>query len=385
MATPSCATDSSFPMRALWRKGVAMAVILALVLGMMPLPAYGLQDGGSIAAAELAAPSVFGQLDSTQPVAKSGWETVGGYTRYYVDGTAVTGLQRIGSATFYFGYDGIMQKGLVGINGKKYCFDGSTGAMKTDCFQTLYGIRYYFGKDGAAYGGLKKIGKNRYYFDPDSFAMKKGCFKTVSGKRYYFGKNGAAYTGLRKIGKNRYYFNTRTCAMKKNGFQVVKGKRYYFTQNGAAATIGVHKGYIIAYNGRCYKLNLKKTGNKDADARRVAKLIAKCCGPKSIQKDKTRVGRAAYYVSYFCSRCRYTTEGSDYSTPYGVFIARKYSCAGSARALGLVLDYLGYGWTHANENQWTHQWCTLRMDGRRGYADAFLPGGMVGYGRFPLA
>ena len=97
--------------------------------------------------------------------------------------------------------------------------------------------------------------------------------------------------------------------------------------------------------------------------------------------DLERVETAAGIISFICQNDTYTTEGSYYNKPYGVFIQREYSCAGATRALGLVLNYMGFSWSHINENQWTHQWCELMMDGQKGYADGM--GGFAGYGEYP--
>ena len=59
-------------------------------------------------------------------------------------------------------------------------------------------------------------------------------------------------------------------------------------------------------------------------------------------------------------------------------MAGVYTCAGTTRALGRVLDYMGYGWQHVNENKWVHQWCIMTMDGQTRYADGM--GGIAGYG-----
>ena len=59
-------------------------------------------------------------------------------------------------------------------------------------------------------------------------------------------------------------------------------------------------------------------------------------------------------------------------------MAGVYTCAGTTRALGRVLDYMGYSWQHVNENKWSHQWCIVTMDGQAGYADGM--GGIAGYG-----
>lgn len=76
-------------------------------------------------------------------------------------------------------------------------------------------------------------------------------------------------------------------------------------------------------------------------------------------------------------------ENNYYRTPYGVFIAKKFTCAGTATALGRVLEFMGYEWEHVNENKWLHQWCVLKMDGKLGHADpAFGTDDAVGYGEY---
>ncbi len=79
--------------------------------------------------------------------------------------------------------------------------------------------------------------------------------------------------------------------------------------------------------------------NKDAQARAVARQIAaSISGSTDLQK----IEKAAQIVAEYCNRGTYTMEGEDYSTAYGVFISGQYSCAGATRALGMVLDYMGY-------------------------------------------
>lgn len=118
------------------------------------------------------------------------------------------------------------------------------------------------------------------------------------------------------------------------------------------------------------------TESKNAQALAVARQIASVI--PTDYTDLERVSIAAQIVSYYCSFCNYTMEGADYRTPFGVFVKGEYSCAGATRALGLVLDCIGYQWTHVNENQYGHQWCSLYMDGRLGFADGQI--GLAGYG-----
>ncbi|WEV51832.1 hypothetical protein OZX69_03795 [Lactobacillus sp. ESL0731] len=138
--------------------------------------------------------------------------------------------------------------------------------------------------------------------------------------------------------------------------------------------------YLIDNNGRRHKLTLSKKGNHTKAARKVAKVIAKVCQEQGGTTDLQKVDMAAYYVSLFCARDHYTMQGPYFTTAYGVFIAKQYSCAGSAAALGMVLKQMGYKYHHVNKNKYTHQWCTLKMDGKKGYADG--QAGIANYGKY---
>ena len=59
----------------------------------------------------------------------------------------------------------------------------------------------------------------------------------------------------------------------------------------------------------------------------------------------------------------YSTASSHYNDPYGYFVDGAASCAGCARATGLCLNILGIPYEHVNENQWSHQWCRVNIDG----------------------
>lgn len=122
------------------------------------------------------------------------------------------------------------------------------------------------------------------------------------------------------------------------------------------------------------------TAEQAAAADAVAKQIAEAImSNTAYTTDLQRVTAAAQIVAAYCN---YSVYGSDvnkyYRSPYGPFVAGVYTCAGSTRALGRVLDYMGYSWQHVNESKWVHQWCILMMDGQTGFADGM--GGCAGYG-----
>lgn len=119
---------------------------------------------------------------------------------------------------------------------------------------------------------------------------------------------------------------------------------------------------------------------REAKARAVAEEIAASITGST---DLERVSIAAAVVAEYCSCGVYTMDGEYYDTAYGVFIKGEYSCAGATRALGMLLECMGYSWTHVNENLYTHQWVEVYMDGQLGWADGQL--GTADYGEFPYA
>ena len=108
-------------------------------------------------------------------------------------------------------------------------------------------------------------------------------------------------------------------------------------------------------------------------------IAASIMGNTAYTTDLQRVTVAAEMVKQYCDADTYGMDTTKYyRSPYGVFIAGVYTCAGSTRALGRILDYMGFEWQHTHENQNRHQWCVLTMDGQTGYADGMA--GIAGYG-----
>lgn len=122
------------------------------------------------------------------------------------------------------------------------------------------------------------------------------------------------------------------------------------------------------------------TAEQAALADKVAKNVANSIMNDSTKKtDLERVQAAAQFVELCCGACVYGQDAEKtYRSPYGVFIGGAFTCAGSTRALGRILDYMGIEWEHANENQDTHQWCILTVDGQKTWADGMA--GLAEYG-----
>lgn len=122
------------------------------------------------------------------------------------------------------------------------------------------------------------------------------------------------------------------------------------------------------------------SAEKAAMAEKVAKNVANSILNDSTKKtDLDRVRAAAQFTELCCGSCYYgADEEKTYRSPYGVFIGGNYTCSGSTRALGRILDYMGISWEHANENQDTHQWCIVTLDGQQAWADGMA--GIADYG-----
>lgn len=147
-----------------------------------------------------------------------------------------------------------------------------------------------------------------------------------------------------------------------------------------AESITLKGNYLYDRDGNAHRIPITKKGNHTKAAERVATLIAKCVGKKAGDTDLKRVDMAAYYISLFSSRDYYSMKAPYYNKAYGVFINGKCSCAGTADAMQMVLKKMGFKAKHVHKNQFTHQWCTLKMDGKKGYADG--QAGFANYGGY---
>lgn len=115
----------------------------------------------------------------------------------------------------------------------------------------------------------------------------------------------------------------------------------------------------------------------------LGKFVLVVLNPDGQFKDFTdyeRIQVLAWIVCKKCNKeCKYGKDPNGYyATPYGVFVSGNYTCAGSTRALGRMLDYLGIKWAHVNEGEDCHQWCVFYLNGELYYADGM--DGSVGKG-----
>lgn len=194
------------------------------------------------------------------------------------------------------------------------------------------------------------------------------------GKWYYFQENGWMVTGWVPY-EGKWYYMTTDGSMAVN----TTISHYRFDENGVYSP-SVPTVENPGDNGHNYYKGLSEEQAAEADLH--AQLLASIVlNNPANNTDLKKVTEAAQLINLYCLKPAYedTAEG-DYRSPYGVFVTKSYSCAGETRALGRVLDFMGFSWTHKNENQNIHQWVIVNMDGQTGYADP--QGAYVGYGEY---
>ncbi|MCD8224418.1 MAG: cell wall-binding protein [Clostridiales bacterium] len=210
----------------------------------------------------------------------------------------------------------------------------------------------------------------------------------------YWGEDGNKVTGWLQDQGKWYYFQEDGWMV--TGWVPKDGKWCYLTQDGSLAVDTEIAGYYFdadgfyaptvatvenpADNGHNYYKGL--TAEQAAEADLHAQLLASMVlNDSANDTDFKKVTAAAQLIDLYCYKEPYEEAvGIDYRSPYGVFVMKNFTCAGETRALGRVLDFMGYSWTHAHENENTHQWVIIDMDGQTGYADP--QGAFVGYGEY---
>ena len=179
-------------------------------------------------------------------VLKYGFVTALNGDVYYTsnDGIIRTGIQMINGNKYYFNENGIMQKGIIEIDGTRYFFGEYSGVLKYGLVTALNGDVYYTANDGIIRTGIQEIGGNKYYFDANGI-MRKGIIE-IDGTRYFFGE----YSGVLKYGLvtalNGDVYYTANDGIIRTGIQEIGGNKYYFDANGI-----MRKG-IIEIDGTRY-------------------------------------------------------------------------------------------------------------------------------------
>ena len=116
-------------------------------------------------------------------------------------------------------------------------------------------------------------------------------------------------------------------------------------------------------------LRKKATDDELAQAYEVAREIVTPLAGLSLEDQLYGVATALREI--FDSGMDYSMSSPHYNDPYGYFVLGAASCAGCTRATGLCLNMLGIPYEHVNENQYSHQWCRVNVNGTYWICDAY--------------
>jgi len=138
-------------------------------------------------------------------------------------------------------------------------------------------------------------------------------------------------------------------------------------KTGATVTAGVP----VPVNQLANLSSLKKK-QTDAEFNQAYNSAWQTVAPLAgLSREDQLMGIAIALRYRFDSGMMYSMSTPHYNDPYGYFILGSASCAGCARATGLCLNILGIPYEHVNENQYTHQWCRVNIDGTYWICDAY--------------
>lgn len=143
-------------------------------------------------------------------------------------------------------------------------------------------------------------------------------------------------------------------------------------QRVASAEAQQEKSGLVAVDKLENKRNLKKkcTDEEFQAAYQAASAIVTPLKEMSREDQLIQIA-VAIRAMFDNGQVRYSTSENHYNDPYGYFVLGVGSCAGCARATGLCLNMLGISYEHVNENQWSHQWCRINVDGTYWICDAY--------------
>lgn len=119
------------------------------------------------------------------------------------------------------------------INDKLYAFD-KNGIMLTG-LQTIGSKTYYFDSSGAALKNAWKSINGKWYYFSEGNLMLKNQRKTIDGHDYLFKEDGHAHTGWQQASGSWYYYR-KNCMLAQNGWQQIGSNWYYFDSEGHMKT-----------------------------------------------------------------------------------------------------------------------------------------------------
>ena len=121
---------------------------------------------------------------------------------------------------------------------------------------------------------------------------------------------------------------------------------------------------------KCYN-NYRKYMTKAQFKKAYAKALKIVTPAGDLSKKQKLQYVTSALREFFDKNMSYTSNKPHYNDPYGYLCLKRASCAGCARTTGLCLNILGIKFEHVNENQWSHQWCRVKVGKSYWIADPY--------------
>ena len=165
-----------------------------------------------------------------------GWRTLNEKKYYIVDDGGspkkshiATEWTKIGTVTYRFDSNGVLQTGVKTIDGKKYLL-GKDGSKKTKGLQSYNGRKYYTNEEGVIQTGwITYDGKKHFFFDNGKMASEEW----IDGK--WYNKDGTQtykYTAAWSKNAAGKRYDDKAKKFAKNKWVTIDQKQYYFDALG---------------------------------------------------------------------------------------------------------------------------------------------------------
>ena len=172
-----------------------------------------------------------------------------------------SGWKVIDDSKYFFDSMGVMQKGIIEIDGYNYLFGFTSGKLYTNTLVTIPDEKVYLtDKNGRILYGKQEYENNEYYFDENG--MYKGILKLDDGDYLYGFSSGKLYkNGLATIPDGKVYLTDNSGKIL-YGKQEYENNEYYFDENGMyKGILETEEGnYLFGYvSGKLFKDALATT------------------------------------------------------------------------------------------------------------------------------
>ena len=139
------------------------------------------------------------QNEETKEEIKNGFIKEDNNTYFYENGVVVTGFKTIDNNNYFFDENGIM---IIDSFIDKLYFDSE--GKQVYGFYEIDNNKYYFNEEGYVVG-FNEIDNNKYYFNENGI-MQRGIVN-INGTNYLFDENGILVSGYKKDNNKTYFYN----------------------------------------------------------------------------------------------------------------------------------------------------------------------------------